>query len=201
MGGFFLFLIIILVVGGLYGFITAHNHDEQLKKRLAEFYKKTHKTSAEVDEIRRWFKESEELFTETLNEYKESLKKKEYENELKRRELIIKRVLAYEYEEMLYQIYAPTPKEYGFTMSPLEGDFIIQRISEIKQIPINEAEDVFKKILSLGLLYVYRQGGKFYLTEMLATTFSNWNIVSDIDYNLVKWKKEHGYKDYIDYAN
>ena len=173
---------------------------------VAEYYQDYHESREDISAIKKRLRQNHELFVKTEKQYEEAQRKNHVRKESKKREAIIMRVFAYEYEELLYQIFAPLAKSndaysvWGWTTLCSEGyskDYIIQKISEIKNIPISEAESIFHILVKHKLIYKYHE---YLLTRLLETSrpsspedYLCWDIVTDIDMNLDKWMNEHGY--------
>lgn len=189
---FFLIVFAILAIVVAYKLLQVRNHDIN----MARYYKHNHITNDDITAIRRRFKQNRKLLEEVEKEYEQEQNAKYIYKETERKELIAKRVFAYDYEDMLYQIYAPTAKHifgHSWQTVEMEKECIIQRISEIKQIPFNMAENVFETLLAHDLIYQWHPG-YYTLTQMLASDNANWDIVTDTDMNLDKRITEHHYE-------
>ncbi len=198
-GAYIIFFIIVLVIFAIvvaYKLLQVRNHETQ----MAMFYKKNHITNDGVSTIRKRFKKNRELLVETEREYEKEKNADYLFHENKRKKAIAKRVFAYDYEDMLYQIYAPVAKKYlkwsasGVT---LEKSYIIQRISEIKNVSCIDAESIFNILVDHELICEYGPGNYFLTTmlegnsDILEHNIEAWNVVSDTDMNLNKWMVEH----------
>lgn len=141
----------------------------------------------EIASIIKRFKKDPQLLKKTEKAYYEEEHRKAIEKENQKKELIKKRVFSYDYEDLLYRLYEPTAKEYlgDWQIEGIDKDVIIQRISEIKSISGNEAEELFKLFVEHDL--IWGVGRKYELTPMLAKWNADWNIVSDTDMNFQKW--------------
>ena len=134
-----------------------------------------------------------------------------YEKESKKREWIKERVFAYDYEEMLYQIFAPSATclstVFYSDFNGINKDEIIDKISEIKHISYTKAKKIFDILVEHKLLNKsYKQPNNYRLCSMLETSsyshsdfkFDNcWYIVTVLDMNLDKWMKMHNHNNYI----
>ena len=175
----------------------------QHETELASFYKKNHYTYEDISTIRKRLRQDRELLKETEEDYKKQQKADYYYQEAKRKEAIVKRVFAYDYEEMLYQIFAPIAKnnDDGLTwhagMRYVGKSYIVNEITKKKKVSILEAESIFNILIEHEL--IIRVGPDMYtLTYWLESTKLekglNWDVVSDTDWNLDKWMNAHGYK-------
>ena len=189
---FFAIVFVILALVVVYKLLQIRNHTTT----MAKFYKHNYQTDKDINVIRKRLMRDPKLLEEIEKEYEKEQKAIHSYQESQKKELITKRVFAYEYEDLLYQIYGPSAKDvigfYGSTVE-LEKGFIIHRIAEIKQISVDMAENVFDILLAHDLLYPYGPG-YYKLTPMLASNNADWNIVSDTDMNLDKWMATHGYE-------
>jgi hypothetical protein len=172
---------------------------------LAQRYSFGHES---VESIRKRFKSNPELFKEAKKLYSQEMEQKRererIRKETNRKEGIIKRVLAYDYEELLFQIFATYATE-KFCLCPewassaLTKGQILDKISEIKAISEDEAEKIFNVLREHHLIFKLSDG--FYLDPMLekrntlsSDGYPSWDIVSNMDMNLDKWMVAHGYK-------
>lgn len=201
-GAYIIFFIIVFVIFAIvvaYKLLQVRNHETQ----MAMFYKKNHITNDDVSTIRKRFKKNRELLEETEREYEKEKKADYLYHESKRKKAIAKRIFAYDYEDMLYQIYAPVAKKYlkwSASGVALEKSYIIQRISEIKNVSRIDAESIFNILADHELICEYGPG-KYFMTTMLEENsnvlehnFEAWNVISDSDMNLDKWMVEHDYE-------
>ena len=114
---------------------------------------------------------------------------------------------------MLYEIYAPFAKPCinGWIATPLDKDFVINRIAEIERKTKNEAEGIFSQLYVKGLLHITKISeevdGEIVIKKQLVLDnmldslkpydglkFNTWSIVSDKDMNLSKWMERNDYK-------
>lgn len=145
-----------------------------------------------ADVIRRFFKEHPDKLEEAERKYKVDEHNRYIRKEEIKRELIKTRVFAYDYEEMLFQIFAHYEVKHE---KPSRHD-VIQRISEIKGIPENEAINMFELLLNKQVLFDLPGDLGVSLNPMLVTDDywnKEWNIVSNTDMTLNKWMIAHGY--------
>lgn len=204
---YIIFFLIVLVLFAIYGLVKLIPY--LIKKRtheneLALFYKKNYMTNSDLSTIRKQIKNNPGLFKEIEKKYKEQKERDYSYQEAKRKEAMAKRVFAYDYEELLYQIFAPIAESndhflYWTTSGSREGFDkvnLIHRISVLSKKSAIESEQLFDILLEHELIYNW--GGVYKLTFMLE--YSNgdellrWDIISDTDWNLDKWMNAHGYK-------
>ena len=170
---------------------------------IANFYKKNHLIHTDIKNIKKSFKDNPELYKKAAQEYDDEKKALYIYNENKRKKAIAKRVYAYEYEDMLYQIFAPIVERYCYTdlywstyRINLSKEYLVQKITEIIGITEEGAEQIIEYLASKDILFNY--DGRYHLTSMLekgtGDTYERWNIISDTDMNIDKWMNEHGYK-------
>lgn len=191
------YIVIILAFVGLYLYLKISSDKDSHYKELAHFYGMH---DSNIEDIRKFFqvnpekiKEAEEL----LKEKKESIR---LFQESEKRELIKNRVYAYDYEEMLYQIYAPfaiLSMGKWLSLEGLDKEYIVQSIAKIRNMSYEEAQILFEDLNKHNLINDFAKTGKFVLCSMLAASGSQdkkWQIVSDTDMNLDKWMVQHGYK-------
>lgn len=162
--------------------------DEHYKK-LGRYYDIDYMN---VDVVRKFFKEHPDKLEEAERKYKVDEHKRYIREEEIKREFIKTRVFAYDYEEMLFQIFAHYEVKHE---KPSRHD-VIQRISEIKGIPENEAINMFMLLLNKQVLFDLPGDLGVSLNPMLVTDDywnKEWNIVSNTDMTLNKWMVAHGY--------
>ena len=151
------------------------------------------------DLIRLFFKSHPNKLAEAEQKLKEKKESVRRMREYWKRELIKQRVFFFFYEEMLFQIYAPSAKDSYEDWIPewLSKDYVVQRISEIKNISIDEALNTFNTLKEKLILVEIPDLGVS-LAKMLCddTDYKDpqWNVVCDIDMTLNKWMDAHGYK-------
>ena len=175
---------------------------------VAQYYMEKHSWELNMDGPKvlkfiensyKYYKANPEKFIVAEKDYKNHLKADYAEKEAKRRELIRKRVFAYDYEEMLYEIYAPTAtrtNSNAWEAKSLDKDYVIERIGKIREISKEEALKIFDLLIDKKILEKdYRNDNEISLCYMLnnSNCFDEWQIVSDIDLNLSKWMANHGY--------
>ena len=144
------------------------------------------------DVIRRFVDEHPDKLEEAERKYKVDEHNRYIRKEEIKREFIKTRVFAYDYEEMLFQIFAHYEVKHE---KPSRRD-VIQRISEIKGIPENEAINMFMLLLNKQVLFDLPGDLGVSLNPMLVTDDywnKEWNIVSNTDMTLNKWMIAHGY--------
>ena len=207
MAAFVLFIIICI---GLYflhlymkKYIETNDHYGELAKFFSErelgiikdnrYTKENH-----VDVIRRFFKEHPDKLVEAEKLYKKKKERAHYARESWKKEFIMQRIFAYDYEDMLFQIfsdYAWLDTWGKWQPHDIDRDHLLQRISEIKNIEVEEAQRIVDTLVEHGILC--KVDDKYLLSSLLTESDDNqamirWNIVSDTDMNLDKWMKAHG---------
>lgn len=205
-------IIIIIIIYSIV--ISIRNNIKERKERkeyyelVAQYYMEKHSWELNMDGPKvlkfiensyKYYKANPEKFIVAEKEYKNHLKADYAEKEAKRRELIRKRVFAYDYEEMLYEIYAPTATKINsnaWDAKSLDKDYVIERIGKIREISKEEALKIFDLLIDKKILEKrHRNDNEISLCYMLnnSNCFDEWQIVSDIDLNLSKWMANHGY--------
>ena len=160
-------------------------------------YKKSRFTEPSIDQISNYFKSHPVKLAEAEKAFKEREKSRREYAEFRKREIIKSRVFAYDYEDMLFQIYAPEALDYGDSWSPrsLPKDYILQRIAEIMNVSTVEASIICDKLIEKKVLYNW---GGINLSPMLWDDHNykdpQWNVVSNLDMTLTKWMDAHGYE-------
>lgn len=119
--------------------------------------------------------------------------------ENRRREDIIHRVYAYEYEDNLCEIFSKIATINGFVYDlPFDAGLysgeIINELARIRNISLSEAEHIFQYLIKYGVL-TKKYGSDSYYPLCLRTKENKWNVVSDYDLNIHKWMLKHGYED------
>lgn len=173
---------------------------EKQKKHYKELAKNYTFCYESIESIEKRFKNDPELLKEAEKLFAQSMEDKKRYKELDRKRGIVERVFAYDYEDLLFQIYAPVATENYFHVWDAYDKYltrgqILDRISEIRAISIEEADKTFQILKEHFLIVPYGQG--FCLTHMLEADRNispSWNIVSYTDMNLDKWMVAHGYK-------
>ncbi len=207
----------IIVIVIIYSIVISirNNIKERIERKeycklVAQYYMEKHSWELNLDGPKvlefieksySYYKANPEKFMVAENEYKNHLKADYAEKEAKKRELIKKRVFAYDYEEMLYEIYAPTATRINsneWKSNSLNKDYIIERIGNIMEISKEEALKIFDLLIDKKILEKeYRNEDEISLCYMLNSKYyrssDEWQIVSDIDLNLSKWMVNHGY--------
>lgn len=115
-----------------------------------------------------------------------------------RKENIIKRVFAYKYENLIYEIFAPYARQPkfggGFKYQrwnidiDLEDEFIKSEISRILCVPNDDAAKIFKELLDNLLLCHINYKNKSGVGHILTR---EWDIISRNDMNLDRWMESH----------
>lgn len=107
------------------------------------------------------------------------------------KELVCRRAFAYEYEEMIYKIFTyKNDKNHYVEIKKQKSFEVIKKISEIRHIPLDEAEKLFYLLDSKRVLdYSLRVLGsdEVYIGKILESGTTGWNIISDDDMNIQKW--------------
>jgi len=147
----------------------------------------------EIEIIIYKFKKEPKLLEKTERDFYEREQRNILEKERKRKELIAKRVFAYDYEDLLFLLYEPTAKEDigGWRIEEIAEDDIIKRLAEIKNISMNEAEDLFKILVDHELIWTCGHGSGYELTQLLQSGNTGWDVVSYTDMNFDKWMVGH----------
>lgn len=170
-------------------------------RELADFYPWYYEDD---ESIEKRFKDNPDLIKEAEKLLAEKKERDRIWEEKKKKDEIIERVFAYDYEEMLYQIFAPYAKvdfrgRWGCFVF-LQKELIMKQISEIKNISLKESEEIFQTLVEHSLLIPLDPRGsvEYTLTPLLEENndgkSSRWNVVSDTDMNLNKWMIAHGYE-------
>lgn len=177
-------------------------HPEYARVRMKDvnlrFVSSRHKESS-VDQIRKYFKAHPEKLAEAENKYKEDEERHYVNREYWKRELIKSRVFAYDYEDVLFQIYAPSASDMGDRWQPqgLSKEYIVKRYAEIKNVSIEDALRTYDMLIKKNVICDLPGMGVF-LDSMLWDDYKykdqRWNVVSDTDMTLTKWMDAHGYK-------
>ena len=156
-------------------------------------------TEPTIEEIRKYFKTHPDKLAETEQKYKEREKQYNLNREYIKRDLVKSRVFAYDYEDMLFQIYAPYASDNGDSWMPgsLSKEYVVQAIAKIKDVSEEEAINIFQLLIENNVI-CNLQGIGVVLDSMLWDDYNyknpKWNVVSDIDMTLTKWMNAHGYK-------
>lgn len=147
----------------------------------------------EIEDIKKRFKKDPNFLKETEKAYYEEEHRKTIEKENQKKDLIVKRVFAYDYEDLLFRLYEPTAKEYigGWRTEGIAKNDIIKRIAEIKSISKDDAEELFKILVDHDLIWTCGYGCGYELTPMLQSGKNGWDIVSYTDMNFKKWMIFH----------
>ena len=159
-----------------------------------------HKKENPDDVIYRFFKEHPDKLAEAEKRYKEE-KEREHNNlESWKKYYIMQRIFAYDFEDMLFQIYSKVAIEDArgkwVALSYVKKEDLINKISEIKNVDRCEAE----RILDLQIKHaILSDIGEGYLLSTLLQDLGSgekiaWNIVSETDMNLDKWMVANGYE-------
>ena len=173
-------------------------HDKELDY---EYIRKQYKEHPS-DHIRKYFKAHPDKLAEAENLYKKKQETEHYNRESWKKHYIMQRVSAYDYEEMLYQIYAPTAEETirGWYSREISESEMINRISEIKNISRFEAFEMLNLLKEKQILFRTNRDNEVYyslsfmLEKEIGGVGARWDIVSDTDWNLDKWMVAHGYE-------
>ena len=186
-------------------------HPEYARERIDDIlpgFTSTRYVKPTVDQVRKYFKAHPEKLAEAEKEYKEAEERRCIGAELRRKDLVKRRVFAYDYEDMLFQIYAPTASDFDDSWHPghLSKEYILQRIAEIKNVSAEDALKIFDALIKKNVISDIPELGVL-LAPMLWDDYNHkdpqWNIVSNLDMTFSKWMDAHGYehKKTIDYAN
>lgn len=201
----FFFIIICFVL--LYFYLNWYSNKRYRYRKFANLYG----WSDEDDKtIMKRFEEKPELIKEAEKFLEEKKDSEHRWKEAQRKQMIKERMFAYEYEELLYQIFAPYAKlnyegKWDY-LGSLPMELIIERISDIKNISIEDAEDIFGILIKHNLIhrFIPNEGYEYGLSPLLLPhtskkadeqgIYSRWDIVSDTDLNLDKWMVANGYE-------
>lgn len=159
------------------------------KKRLNELYfLKFHSYMTDYKSLKKYFDSHPEIYEECLRIKKERDEISKKVDEKLKKQNIMNRIFAYDYEDMLYTIYLPTAREHDgkYTIGRLTKDRIISGICEYKNISRSEAEILFEDLYKHGLFW----GGRDGEYSLILVDSIYWNIVSDSDMNFDKWMKK-----------
>lgn len=177
-------------------------HSEYARVRMKgvhpEFVSSRYKEPS-VDQIKKYFKSHPDKLTEAEKRYKEAEERHYVNREYWKRELIKSRVFAYDYEDVLFQIYAPSASDMGDRWQPqgLSKEYIVKRYAEIKNVSIDDALRTYDMLIRKNVICDLPGMGVF-LDSMLWDDYKykdqRWNVVSDTDMTLTKWMDAHGYK-------
>ena len=179
-----------------------HDKNKRKKEQKAKEYERFSKLYPCL------FPNNEDLGKEILssswslyNQAKDIIEVNEYikwhDKEVSKRNYMIERVFAYDYEDMLFQIYAPYAEfdYYWHCKSGIRKDDIIKGILEIKKISNTEAQIIFEILVQHRLVIAVEKSDKYVLTPMLERRafFPSWDTVTTLDMNLDKWMDNHKY--------
>ena len=205
------FILFALLCIGLYLLHIYFKKDAEKRKHYRELAKyfsdqelglvrTTKQKKDDPDEIiNKFFKDYPDKLAEAENKYKEDEEKHYVNREYWKRELIKSRVFAYDYEDVLFQIYAPSASDMGDRWQPqgLSKEYIVKRYAEIKNVSIEDALRTYDMLIKKNVICDLPGMGVF-LDSMLWDDYKyndqRWNVVSDTDMTLTKWMDAHGYK-------
>ena len=153
-----------------------------------------------IEEIRCYFKNHPDKLAETEKKYKEKKEREHYNRESWKKSYIMDRIFAYDYEDMLFQIYSKVAKEdiKGKWVAGIHinTEDLINEICRIRNVNRSEAYRIIHQLHARGIISDI--GGGYLLSALLQDLgnddMCSWNIVSDVDMNLDKWMVAHGYK-------
>lgn len=202
-----LFIIICIGLYFLHLYMKKYTETNEHYRELAKFFSerelgiiKDNRYTKEnhVDVIRRFFKEHPDKLAEAEKLYKKKRENAHHAREAWKKRYILQRIFAYDYEEMLFQIFSDHAilDEMGkWHSQDIDKNHLLQRISEIKNIEIDEAQRMVDTLVEHSVLC--NVGEDYFLSSLLQESDDNqamirWNIVSDTDMNLDKWMKAHG---------
>lgn len=207
MAAFILFIIICIGLYFLHLYMKKESERDDHYGELAKFFSERelgliqnnrYTKEHHADVIRRFFKEHPDKLAEAEKLYKKKLEGKHHAQEAWKKEFIMNRILAYDYEDMLFQIFSDNAmldtngKWYSLF---IDKNHLLQRISEIKNIEIDEAQRIIEMLVEHCVLCKVDE--EYNLSSLLQDSNDNpsmirWNIVSDTDMNFDKWMKVHG---------
>ena len=206
------FVIFILLCGGLYWLHLYLKKEDKRKKEYREYAQffsdrevgllRTNKNdSKDPDEIiGKFFNEHPDKLKKKKKLYKEKEEKGHYNRESWKKSYIMDRIFAYDYEDMLFQIYSKVAEEDSrgkwVARIPLKTEDLISEISRIRNVDRSEAGRIINLLHERGIISDI--GGGYLLSSLLQDLGVGemwpWNIVSDVDMNLDKWMVAHGYE-------
>lgn len=206
------FVIFILLCGGLiwlHFYLKKEDKRKREYREYAQFFSerevgllRTKKTDPkDPDEIiDKFFKEHPDKLVEAKKRYKEKEEKAHYNRESWKKAYIMDRIFAYDYEDMLFQIFSKVAIEdrrgKWVAINLVNKENVINEIVKIRNVDRSEAGRIIVLLLQHGIL---TDMGSGYLLSTLLQDLGvgekyPWNIVSDVDMNLDKWMVEHGFK-------
>lgn len=202
---YLIFFLIVFVIGGVVLLVYLIKYWFHVKE-VAQVYISNNyvNTNVNVNRVAKALMKDNSLLQEAERMYKNQQERDHFYKETQRKEAIAQRVFAYDYEELLFQIYARIAEDndhfgYWTTIDAREGydeSNLIHMISIVSKKSIPESEQLFNILLEHHL--IYKWGGTYRLTTMLEKTLGDnllrWDVVTDIDWNLDKWMNAHGYK-------
>lgn len=181
---------------------TKKNKKTEHLKSLVEYvydeymtFQDEHENYSEAKALRRFFSNTH-IYNKALELQREDENiRKGHEYELKKRN-IKNRVYAYDYEEIIYDIFSKTA--YYFTpqyptekivyhYGDIKKDVFIEELSSKLKLSKDEAESLFNEFLNRLLVKMNRNG-----TCSIGYTLDlYWNVVSPIDLNFTRWMEAH----------
>ena len=147
--------------------------------------------------------ETRKFAEERRNAYKLEEQKKE---ELERKKKVIRRTFSYQYENILFEIFAPYATKMKYEIKgqkweirigqTLPNDFVISEISRLLGISLEKANELFMEfeknnMLSINTIYTYQKWRKGDRCSLGGLLLYDWNIISNEDMNLTKWIEQH----------
>ena len=196
----FFFSIGVLVVLGLFIFLFVEyvKSKDEYNKHLKELFGKhviigddfVYEQHHSIKDIKKYFKENPDILKQREEEWRKEKGEERKNNEKKRKERIKDRIWAYDYEETLFEIYAPLAEfKYGTWQcgfeKKLSKDELIQKISAHRHISTHEASKLFEEFVAHNVINEYN--GDYYFSMLY-----DWDVVSDLDMNMEKWIDAHG---------
>lgn len=194
-------MVIIVHVGLSFYFRNQAKKDEYYKK-LARYVGDTCISWGSIKTIRIFFMEHPDELEKAIALCKIDEENQYRFTEAEKRDLIKHRVLAYDYEDMLFQIFAPfaIEKKGEWIPTGLSNEFVVKRISEIKGISNEESLKIYEMLIKNSVLHDKQDNSKIgklvFLSFMLrddSMSNSDWKIISDTDMTFNKWMERHGY--------
>lgn len=153
-----------------------------------------------IKQIRKYFKTHPDKLAEAENNYKEQKERAHYNRESWKKFYIMDRIFAYDYEDLLFQIYSKVAVEDSrgkwVARVHLKNEDLINEICRIRKVDRSEAGRIIHLLCERCIISEICGG---YLLSSLLQDFGGgelwpWNIVSDTDMNLDKWMVAHGYE-------
>ena len=189
----------IFIIGSVIVIARVRNGIKNKNRHLLLLYKTYISGYAGINicQVKKYFKEHPDLLDECEQRWKQKQQEEYENNENKRKQMFINRIFAYDYEELLFELYAPLANhrtgcwETGFGVGPTHEE-LLQKIMASKNVSKEKADDIIKELEHHGIIYQCKDG--YGLGSVLNGISRESTIVSDSDMNLDKWMNAHGYE-------